>query len=367
MEKSLDQRFKEFLSTLTGVENIDNLNMTQQQNNANKADYFAENRQLIIELKSFETDTEHKVEKILESHRSRPEFPDFFGKWEVNKVLKYLPDGKEINERLVYAVTSSLRTKYKAANGQIKDTKSTFNLPDSQGLLIILNERIDILSPDTIFFALREVASSKYADETFKFVEINSILLVSEAHFSPISDDSKGFPIIHMTLEAVNTFSYENFIENLKKKWAEFNNARIVTASEKIRSYKDLDYESVSKNKEENTKVIHIQDSWVKYYKWNPYFRSYDEKMLLWMFKIIMIELAPGFLKGASQQQKSKIKFWIEVFPHFMEEVNHRGIDMKFFAPIMKELGKETEKEMKEKFPDLELKKNSRSKRTSNK
>ncbi len=94
MKKSLDQRFKEFLSTLVGVENIDNLNMTQQQNNANKADYFAENRQLIIELKSLETDTEYKVEKILEPHRSRPEFPDFFRKWEVNKVLKHLPDGK---------------------------------------------------------------------------------------------------------------------------------------------------------------------------------------------------------------------------------------------------------------------------------
>lgn len=88
IEKKLDTRFKEFLDTFAGIENIDNLNLTQQQKDESKADYFAENRQLIIELKSLETDTEHKIEKILEPHRSRPEFPDFFGKWQVSKILR---------------------------------------------------------------------------------------------------------------------------------------------------------------------------------------------------------------------------------------------------------------------------------------
>lgn len=135
MKKSLEQRFKEFLDTIAGVENIDNLNMTQQQKEAKKADYFAENRQLIIELKSLETDTEPKVEKILKPHRSRPEFPVFFGGWEVSKVLKHLPDGEEINKELHLAITSSLKDIYRKANKQIRTTKSTFSLPNSQGLL----------------------------------------------------------------------------------------------------------------------------------------------------------------------------------------------------------------------------------------
>lgn len=73
MPKSLDERFKEFLSSLIEVENIDELDMPQKQKEASRADYFTENRQLIIELKSLETNTEYKIEKILESHRSRHE------------------------------------------------------------------------------------------------------------------------------------------------------------------------------------------------------------------------------------------------------------------------------------------------------
>jgi Uma2 family endonuclease len=94
---TLENRFKSFLDTLEDVENIDNLTLTQEQRNANKADYFAKNRNLIIELKSLETDTEQKLEKILLPHRSRPEFPEVWGGQEVYKILKHLPDGDDIN------------------------------------------------------------------------------------------------------------------------------------------------------------------------------------------------------------------------------------------------------------------------------
>lgn len=221
IEKKLDERFKEFLATLAGVENIDDLNMTQQQKEASKADYFAENHQLIIELKSLETDTEHKIERILEPQRSRPEFPDFYGEWQVGKILKYLPDGKEINRKIIDAVTSSIREIYRKANRQIRTTKSTFNLPKAQGLFVLLNHKIDVLAPNVIAFKLREMANKKTPDKSFQFQEINYILLINEAHYSPTSDNRMGFFILHQPINNVSEFKHEQFIRDLTKKLGE--------------------------------------------------------------------------------------------------------------------------------------------------
>jgi hypothetical protein len=353
MKKSLEERFKEFLDSLTGVENIDNLNMTQQQKDAKKADYFAENRQLIIELKSLETDTEPKIEKILEPHRSRQEFPIFFGKWEISKVLKHLPDGEEINKQLNEVVTSSIQTIYRSANRQIESTKTTFNLPASQGVLVVLNEKIDVLTPENIIYKLRRTAHKKHSDGSYQFTNINSVLIVSEAHFSPTENNLMAFPIILLLIEPIDSFQHSDFIDFLRKKWAEFNNVPLFDFAEK-KELNDLKIESVLRYQEQSKSTITRQESWERYYKWNPYFRSYDEKMMLWMFELIMTELAYGFLKGATEKQKSRNKFWIEVFTHFMAEIDYRGMDIRLFTSFMKKNGREIEDEMKRRFPDYE-------------
>jgi hypothetical protein len=74
---TLEQRFKDFIATLSEIENIDELSLTDPQRRAEKADYFGENRSLVIELKSLDTGTNSKVEEILEPHRERNEFPIF--------------------------------------------------------------------------------------------------------------------------------------------------------------------------------------------------------------------------------------------------------------------------------------------------
>lgn len=357
MKKGLEQRFKEFLDSLIGVENIDKLNMTQQQKDAKKADYLAENRQLIIELKSLETDTEPKIEKILEPHRTREEFPVFFGKWEVNKVLKHLPDGEELNKQINEAITSSLQTIYRSANRQIETTKSTFNLPNSQGLLIVLNEKIDVLTPESIIYRLRRTAHKKQPDGSYQFTNINSVLIISEAHFSATENNLMAFPIIHLLLESLELFQYKDFIDLLKFHWAKFNDAPLISIDEE-KFRKEFKAESTSKHKKDSEKFIPRHEVWRRYYKKNPYFRNYDEKMLIWMFKIIMSELTPGFLKGATPNQQKKVNFWIEIFTHFMEEVDYRGIDIRLFSSVMKEQGKEIEEVMKKRFPNSENEEN---------
>jgi len=353
MKKSLEDRFKKFLDTFVGVENIDNLNMTQQQQESKKADYFAENRELIIELKSLETDTQPKIEKILEPYRSSPEFPHFYGEWEVHKILNHLSNGSELNKEIVESVTSSIQTIYRKSNKQVRTTKSTFQLPNSQGLLIVLNESIDILTPEQVVWRLKQTANKKHPDKSYQFVEINYVVHISEAHFSPSPNKEMGFLIIHQPINNGFVFRYEEFVKKLTRKWTEFNNIPFYDLGE-LNSIKDLNALSVVQYKKEQEKLIPRHESWRRYYRRNPYFHSFDERKMKWIFKIIMEGCTNGMLKGATKKQKDNVHFWMEVFTHFLEELRNRGMDMKIFASEMKELGKEIEKEMKSRFPDLE-------------
>lgn len=351
-KKNLDQRFKEFLHTLQEVENIDNLVLTNKQRDSNKADYFIKNRQLIIELKSLETDTEYKIEKILEPHRLRPEFPDFYDGWEIHKILKHLPDGDEINRQLADAVTSSLEEIYRKANKQIRTTKTTFGLPSSQGLLIVLNERVNVLTPEHIIYKLRKTLRKKHPNGDFQFPQVNYVLVLSEAHFSSVENEIMAFPIIHLPVGIICEFQHKDAVDFIVQKWTEFNDIPYLDGGE-VNSLHELKLRSVSRHLEDSKTSIPRHESWRRHYRRNPYFRSYDDKKMLWMFKMIMSELTPGFLKGANQRQHRNTNFWIEIFTHFLEEVNHRGTDMRFFAPVMKELGKDIEEEMNKRFPNL--------------
>jgi hypothetical protein len=354
MKKTLEERFIEFLDTLSGVESIDKLNMTQQQKDKKKADYFAGNRELIIELKSLETDTQPKIEKILEPHRSRPEFPMFFGGWEVQKILKHLPNGKEINKEMIEAVTSSIQTIYRSANKQIRTTKETFQLSDSQSLLIILNENIEVLSPDSIRYKLWRTAKKRNPNGSYQFTEISYVLVITEAHFFVIQNNIKSFPIMKLPIDFNEDFKHNGFIEFLVNEWAK-HNSHILLDEGETNSPIDSRLESASRYVRDSEKTIPRHEAWRRYYRKNPYFRSYNDEMMKWMFKMIMGELAPAMLKGATQEQRKNHRFWLETFTHFQEEINHRGIDMMEFSSILKNLGNDIKLKMKERFPDLKI------------
>lgn len=337
MFKSLDQRFKDFLETLKEVENIDNLTLNKEQQESKKADYFTKNRQLIIELKSLETDTEHKIEKIIAPHRERPEFPHFFGGVETHKILKHLPDGDQINRQLIEAVTSALEEIYRKANKQVRTTKKTFNLPDSQGLLIILNHKIDVLAPEHIVYKLRRILAKKHPDESFQFPEINCILIFSEAHFSPRENQTMAFPIIRLPVGIIGEFHHDDAVDFITRKWTEFNNVPLLEggAIEKVR---DLNLQSVAQNIEANQKLIPRHEAWRRYYRRVRYLKRYNEENLKWFFKIVFTELASGLFVGANKKHRDNINYWGEIFTHFLEEVNIRGLDFRIFKSTLQSI-----------------------------
>lgn len=161
MKSSLENRFKQFMSQLPFVEVIDALYVSENNIESKKADFFLDNRRLIVELKSLQIDPEYKAHEEIEKHRNREDFPLFYGKMEISKILKYLPDGDSINESIFYKLSRSVETSFRKANKQIKSTKKIFNCEDACGLLIFLNQEIDILSPELLAHRVSQLLTKK--------------------------------------------------------------------------------------------------------------------------------------------------------------------------------------------------------------
>src|SRR5437660_365639 len=122
-KQSLEERVIRFLEKRAGVENIDKLHLTPAQLNAEKADFFLSQRQVICEVKSLQTDVEEKVHIIMKPIMESDYAPIFYGSWNLDKVLKDIPNAEAIKREIFDAVTASIQNLFRKANRQIRVTK----------------------------------------------------------------------------------------------------------------------------------------------------------------------------------------------------------------------------------------------------
>ncbi|WP_377159596.1 hypothetical protein ACFJIX_10025 [Roseateles sp. UC29_93] len=145
--ETLEARFTRFLDGLSAAESIDRLQLPDDGKNRRKADYLLANRKVIVEIKTLTDDPSHKVETLGDQHRTRGDWPLFYGKANVRKVLSNLSDGDAIYKRLVNALGRSVETAVRSAEEQVTHTRRALDLPDAAGVLLILNDSIEILDP----------------------------------------------------------------------------------------------------------------------------------------------------------------------------------------------------------------------------
>ena len=338
MKKSLEERFFDFAKNLDGAESIDGLQLTPEQEKAKKADFFFNYRKVICELKSLKKDMKDKVNNILLPHQDRPEWPVFYGEWELSKLLSHLPDGKQIHRKIFDAVTSAIEGLIKDANRQIKTTKITFNVPDAGGLLIILNDMVEILSPDVIAYKIGELLKKRTPEGMIRFPEIIIIWIINQTHFTQLTPILKGIPsIIFVNNYVKDSAGIEVFVNSLQAKWATYNGLPKIEMNKL--SLKDFKFQKISGNGSEKRRIVKRSDMWRLKYKKHPYLRSLTKEELLDFGQKVLKELTPQFLKGTPKKPLDQISKVLEQWTHFLEEINIRGIDMREFSAWIKSKG----------------------------
>ena len=136
-EKTLEERVLSFLETRNAAENIDRLNLTRPQQLAEKADFFLANRAVVCEVKSLQTDTKAKIDRITAPLLESEHAPVFYGAWKLDDVVRSFPNGQEIKKEVFDLTTSAIQTLFRKANRQIRTTKEVFGLPKAEGALVI--------------------------------------------------------------------------------------------------------------------------------------------------------------------------------------------------------------------------------------
>lgn len=233
MKESLNNRFISFLKSLNGFECIDNLTLTDEQKSEDKADFFAENRRIIIELKSLEEDTQKKIDIFLEPHKQRQEYPRYEGKKELGEILSFLPDGEKLNFKIFDKVISPIEGGFRQANKQIRTIKKTFNLPNSQGLLIFFNEKIEFLEPAITRAAIFKTMGKTTLEGDLQFQEINHVLLLSDAHKIVDSKQKRNeIPLLDFLNPFISNPISNDFIDLLWSRWAKYNDVDLAEVRE---------------------------------------------------------------------------------------------------------------------------------------
>jgi hypothetical protein len=331
---ALEERFTDFIRNLQSVEIIDEMQLSLEQRKSKKADFFFFERQFIGEMKSIKKDMEPKAHTILDKHRDRPEYPIFFRQWEVSKILEHLPDGEYINHEMFYAITSALEYNVEQANRQIRETKKTFELEDTEGILIVLNELVENLSPDLIAYRIHQLLNKKSPSGDARYPNISVVWVISDIYVVKTVSGQELLPSVVVVND--HTLSWQSaldYVNWLQRKWASFNNIPFVEGNVDIINSK------FSKRKELNySGTISRSEMWIRQYIKTPYLRHLNKEQLLKHGQHLWYETLPAFIKGSHDKPpQEKVFELMELGTHFIEEINHRGIDFREFLPELHE------------------------------
>lgn len=219
----LEGRFARFMLSIPGLECIDKLRQGCHLPDRQWADYLACYRHFIIEQKSLGADPAPKIEAFLQklADENRLQEP---GRMTLAELLSKLPDGQILFDDLRARIVRRLDKLVADADKQIHDTKMTFLIPDSLGILVILNECAPCIFPDIAVDRLFSSLNKLGTDGSRRYPHNQAIIFISEAHIVSGQPDATVFSTA--TLYAVDHGEHPMlnlFTKSLLQGWAKAN------------------------------------------------------------------------------------------------------------------------------------------------
>ncbi|MFK5893040.1 MAG: hypothetical protein QM504_07445, partial [Pseudomonadota bacterium] len=214
---TLDKRFNKFMSLLSSIENIDLLPLNKVQKKEKRADYFGWGRKIIFEQKCINQDQGSKIQSIIDKCIEGKLL--FYGELDFNQVIESLPNKENIKRKIYSQITKLIEKYLYDADKQIASTKNTFKLSNSVGVLVILNEKVEVLSPEVVGVRINQRLREKKKDEP-RFNNIDYVIFISEIH------RYNGLPcVIIFEGEKAKKHPQEisDYLDSILDSWSRFN------------------------------------------------------------------------------------------------------------------------------------------------
>lgn len=331
---TLEDRFTRFIEDLPNAENIDRLELPKDPSSTRKADFLLGNREVIVEMKTITADPSHKVDATVDKHRNREDFPLIFGSVDVRKVFAHLSDGEDIYRRMVLSLTRSAEDGLRSAEKQIAHTKAVLNLPGSVGLLVVLNELIDILDPVLVGHRVAQ-HWRRLQQQGDGVSQVAFVWLLFEGHVIATVNGRPTFPSILISGEAAEHFPwFPAFHQDLSARWAAFNNSPYFDGGSA--DFGSLKFHPTAEFTKAVPTTMARDEIWRKQYCDRPYLRLFSDDELRAKGAEIMTRLKPLFLKGGPGFKPERDEGIAVEWTHFLEEAEFRGLDFKSMQPYLK-------------------------------
>ncbi len=235
--------------------------------------------------------------------------------------------GRANRGKIIDAVSSAISNGLRDANRQIRETKNSFHLPNAEGLLVLLNDAVDILSPHVIVNAIQAQLKKRTTYGGPRFPEISVVWVIDETHSAPLNSNLSGQPLIMVINNYIKvTELTEELVNTLFQEWAKFENLPLI-------EMQDFPLQNISfaqnSSAQHSSLPMKRYEIWQEDYKTSPYLRNFCQEELLDYGEKILRDLNRTFvLESPKKPTRSKDELAVR-WTHLLEEINFRGLDMR--------------------------------------
>lgn len=319
------------MQQLPSVEDIDGIKLSVEERKNKIADYFGLGRSVIFEQKCINQDQSEKIQSEVDAHSEEDYYPYFYGKRDIDLILEKFPDAENVKRRIYSKITKLLEDYLSSANKQIKSTSLLFNIPSYSGVLIILNDKVKVLSPEIISSRVAQRLKEKDSEGIIRFNEIAYVLLISETHLY------KGQVPVTIRIEAPGAKNcspkISEYLDYIDYSWALFNGGSLT----KLKSTKNFFNSLEEKQKSAQTKFTRPEER-IIWYKEQRYMKNWsDDKVLEASAKLIM-DILPYITEGGPKMPTNELAERMLAFSDFIEESNYRGLDLKELKKLFRNI-----------------------------
>jgi len=176
---TLESRFKAFMDSIEHSECIDALVPDDLQ--LQRADYFLYGRGVILEVKYLTEDRGETIsQKLSDLANSDPAFPQFFGTVHVEEVMRHHPGGDTFRNWLCNYAARTLDSLLRSAHHQIKDTRDFFKLNRSIGVLVLLNEGVELYDEEFVYQEVSRILHKQDKNGNYQRSHVDAVWFINE-------------------------------------------------------------------------------------------------------------------------------------------------------------------------------------------
>jgi hypothetical protein len=263
----LTPRFIRFLEEALNAQSLD----ACQDPTERRADYTCFRGLAAIEVKTLGEDASVRVSNLTDKLRENRDWPAFYGKWPMERVLSNADDPAAVRDQLYDKVGRAIVRHIHKANKQLAAHSLAFPRKNNVRILILINEDHCDYHPEMMTYILSRALSRTENDEP-KYANIDAMVFMSERHATVVGQQLT-YPIVILFGKRTAPWK-ENVVYRITRAWSVWNNARYIDISEKaIEALQGFSTIDVVPDR------MRRQELWQLEYRRMPYMRSWSKEL----------------------------------------------------------------------------------------